>query len=216
MSSAVQKQKPRCCLQVQTSYGSGAYLGRMVELIVKLAPLPLALDPVYETDMAEALKAMAIEGHGLAFLPASSVKKDLKAKRLVNAAPAGLCELTMEMRIYRERPEMARHTKAGAQALWTTTKVRNRLSDNGSMTVRGELSCWFWISPVSGSARMASRAVGNQLAERNHSALPATSNATMHWTMSSRPMRAREKAATPRGVSGCQARGKVSTADDGS
>ena len=100
------------------SYGSGAYLGRLVELMVKLAPVLLNLDPVYETDMAEALKAMAIEGHGLAFLPVSSVKKDLKARRLVHAASGGLCELTMEVRIYRERPEAARHTKAGAQALW--------------------------------------------------------------------------------------------------
>jgi LysR family transcriptional regulator, hypochlorite-specific transcription factor HypT len=100
------------------SYGSGAYLGRLVELMVKLAPAPLNLDPVYETDMAEALKAMAIEGHGLAFLPVSSVKKDLKARRLVHAASGGLCELTMEVRIYRERPDVARHAKAGAQALW--------------------------------------------------------------------------------------------------
>jgi len=100
------------------SYGSGAYLGRLVELMVKQAASPLNLEPVYETDMAEALKAMAIEGHGLAFLPVSSVKKDLKARRLVAAAPPGLCELKMEVRIYRERPAVARHAKAGAQALW--------------------------------------------------------------------------------------------------
>ena len=100
------------------SYASGAYLGRLVELIAKLSPAPLNLDPIYETDMAEGLKAMALEGHGLAFLPGSSVKKELKSKRLVRAAPAGSCELAMEVRIYRERPEMARHTKPGAQALW--------------------------------------------------------------------------------------------------
>jgi len=100
------------------SYGSGAYLGRLVELLVKQAPTPFNLDPIYETDMAEALKAMAIEGHGLAFLPASSVRKDLRARRLVAGAPPGVCELTMEVRIYRERPEVARHTKASAQALW--------------------------------------------------------------------------------------------------
>jgi len=100
------------------SYGSGAYLGRLVDMLVRLAPAPLNLDPIYETDMAEALKAMAIEGHGLAFLPASSVRKDLRARRLVKAAPAGLCELTMELRIYRERPAVARHPKAGALALW--------------------------------------------------------------------------------------------------
>jgi DNA-binding transcriptional LysR family regulator len=100
------------------SYASGAYLGRLVELIAKLSPAPLNLDPIYETDMAEGLKAMALEGHGLAFLPGSSVKKELKSKRLVRAAAPGQCEVAMEVRIYRERPEMARHTKPGAQALW--------------------------------------------------------------------------------------------------
>lgn len=100
------------------SYGSGAYLGRLVDLIVKLSPVPLHLDPIYETDMAEGLKAMALEGHGLAFLPGSSVKKELKSKRLVRASAPGACELAMEVRIYRERPEVARHIKPGAQALW--------------------------------------------------------------------------------------------------
>ena len=100
------------------SYAEGAYLGRLVEVITKLSPEPLHLEPIYETDMAEGLKAMAIEGHGLAFLPASSVKKEFKGKRLVRAAAAGAHELTMDIRIYRERPEMARHNKPGALALW--------------------------------------------------------------------------------------------------
>jgi len=100
------------------SYAAGAYLGRLVEVITKLAPAPLNLDAIYETDMAEGLKAMALEGHGLAFLPASSVKKELKSKRLVRASPPGEHELTMEVRIYRERPETARHSKPGALALW--------------------------------------------------------------------------------------------------
>ena len=106
------------------SYASGAYLGRLVELIAKLSPTPLNLDPIYETDMAEGLKAMALEGHGLAFLPGSSVKKELKSRRLVRAAAPGCCELAMEVRIYRERPEMARHTKPAAQALWEFLRDR--------------------------------------------------------------------------------------------
>jgi LysR family transcriptional regulator, hypochlorite-specific transcription factor HypT len=100
------------------SYASGAYLGRLVELIRKDAGSELRLDPIYETDMAEGLKAMALEGHGLAFLPASSVKKELKARRLVRAAPSGSYEVTMEVRIYRERPELDRQAKPGALALW--------------------------------------------------------------------------------------------------
>jgi LysR family transcriptional regulator, hypochlorite-specific transcription factor HypT len=99
------------------SYASGAYMGRLVEQIIKHAPVTPHLDPIYETDMAEGLKAMALEGHGLAFLPASSVRKELKARRLV-AAGSSDYELTMEVRIYRERPEVARHAKAGAQELW--------------------------------------------------------------------------------------------------
>ncbi len=46
------------------------------------------------------------------------MRKELKSKRLVRAAPAGVHELEMDIRIYRERPEMARHAKPGALALW--------------------------------------------------------------------------------------------------
>ncbi|WP_077034579.1 LysR substrate-binding domain-containing protein [Pelomonas sp. KK5] len=100
------------------SYAGGAYLGRLVELIVKESATPLNLDAVYETDMAEGLKAMALEGHGLSFLPASSVKKELKAGALVRAAQVGEYELSMELRIYRERPEQSRRNKPAALALW--------------------------------------------------------------------------------------------------
>jgi len=100
------------------SYAPGAYMARMVEVILKQAGEPLNLDAIYETDMAEGLKAMALEGHGLAFLPHSSVRKELKARRLVPAAAPGELQLTMEVRIYRERPEVARHVKPGVQALW--------------------------------------------------------------------------------------------------
>ena len=110
------------------SYGGGAYLGRLVEQLVKRAPAPLNLEPVYEADMAEALKAMAIEGHGLAFLPVNLVGTDLKAGRLVAAAQGGQFELRMEVRIYRERPDMARLTKPGAQALWEFLRQEARMT----------------------------------------------------------------------------------------
>ena len=99
-------------------YASGAYMARLVEVILKQAGELLHLEPIYETDMAEGLKAMALEGHGLAFLPHSSVRRELRAKRLVAAAPDGQLQLTMEVRIYRERPETARHVKPAVQVLW--------------------------------------------------------------------------------------------------
>jgi DNA-binding transcriptional LysR family regulator len=115
-------------------YAPGAYLGHMVELILKQAPAAIHFDRVYETDMAEGLKAMALEGHGIAFLPFSAVKKDLRAKKLVSALPPGAKDLqiTMEVRAYRERPSgkeagrtlsasqraQSRAAKSSTQALW--------------------------------------------------------------------------------------------------
>ncbi|MBA4177125.1 MAG: LysR family transcriptional regulator [Leptothrix sp. (in: Bacteria)] len=101
------------------SYASGAYMSRLVEVILKQAGTPLRLTSVYETDMAEGLKAMALEGQGLAFLPHSSVRRELRARRLAPAAPAGQLSLTMEVRIYRERRPAARHAKPAVQALWS-------------------------------------------------------------------------------------------------
>ena len=108
-------------------YASGAYMARLVETILKSSPVTAHLDTVYETDMAEGLKAMALEGHGVAFLPASSARKELRAKKLVPAGPLDddtghVYEVTMEVRIYRERPALARYTKAGAHALWDFLK----------------------------------------------------------------------------------------------
>ena len=90
------------------SYASGAYMARLVEVILRQSSPPARLEPLYETDMAEGLKAMALEGHGLAFLPVSSVRKELQASRIVPAAEAGAFELTMEVRANKATPRIAR------------------------------------------------------------------------------------------------------------
>ena len=97
-------------------YAPGAYLGRMVDMLLKQSSTAIHLDRVYETDMAEGLKAMALEGHGIAFLPLSAVKKEVRAKKLVSAG-TGL-DMFMEVRIYRERPGGKAAPKSLAQALW--------------------------------------------------------------------------------------------------
>ena len=97
------------------AYASGAYLGQMVEVMFKQSATPIHFDRVYETDMAEGLKAMALEGHGVAFLPLSSVRKDVRAKRLVSALAPGMkgLQITMEVRAYRERPSVKEVGKTG-------------------------------------------------------------------------------------------------------
>ncbi|ABX34007.1 transcriptional regulator, LysR family [Delftia acidovorans SPH-1] len=101
-------------------YAPGAYLGRVTELILKEAAEAVHLERVYETDMAEGLKAMALEGHGVAFLPFSAVRNELEAGRLVSAAPAGDngFRMDMEVRAYREKPASKDAPQGVAGALW--------------------------------------------------------------------------------------------------
>jgi DNA-binding transcriptional LysR family regulator len=101
-------------------YAPGAYLGRVTDMILKQSGTAIHLDRVYETDMAEGLKAMALEGHGVAFLPHSAVKKELRARKLAPAAPPGLSlEMAMDVRAYREKPLGRDAPKGTAQALWS-------------------------------------------------------------------------------------------------
>ena len=98
-------------------YAPGAYLGRLVDQLLKDSGTAIHLDRVYETDMAEGLKVMALEGHGIAFLPQSAVRKEVKARKLVSALPPEIdkLEATMEIRAYRERPNVATAAKPSSR-----------------------------------------------------------------------------------------------------
>lgn len=100
------------------AYAANAYLGRMVELILSDAAPALYLDQRYETDMAEGLKMMALEGHGIAFLPESAVLRELEQEQLAPAGEPGKWEIEMEIRLYRQRPSAARPGKRSAGKLW--------------------------------------------------------------------------------------------------
>ncbi len=100
------------------AYAPGAYLGRVVDWVLRQGGANFHPERVYETDMSESLKAMAIAGHGVAFLPASSVQQALRAGQLVAAAgPELACEARLDIRLYRERPG-ARRPKSAAQKFW--------------------------------------------------------------------------------------------------
>lgn len=101
------------------SYTTNAYLGRMVELMLSDAKRPLHLQKCYETDMAEGLKMMALEGYGIAFLPESSVVREVRQKRLARADGAqDVWQVAMEIRLYRELPTAQRPGKALVARLW--------------------------------------------------------------------------------------------------
>ena len=92
--------------------------------MLKQAGLPIHLDRVYETDMAEGLKVMAVEGHGIAFLPSSAVRKELASGALVPVAASGAerLQMAMEVRAYREKPSA--RSKRGALDLWDYLQTR--------------------------------------------------------------------------------------------
>lgn len=101
-------------------YAPGAYLGAVTDWILKQAPAPMHLDRVYETDMSEGLKAMAMEGHGVAFLPRSAVHKELQAGLLVSAAGPlqAVCSLSLQLRAYRAHQGPRGTHKRSVQQLW--------------------------------------------------------------------------------------------------
>ena len=124
------------------SYTSNAYLGRMVELLMADAKTPLFLDTCYETDMAEGLKMMALEGRGIAFLPESAVLRDVKYKHLARAdggAPGW--EIELEIRLYRERPNGQRPGKAIVESLWQYLVQQQQSPTRSSRRRRSPAAC---------------------------------------------------------------------------
>jgi LysR family transcriptional regulator, hypochlorite-specific transcription factor HypT len=63
---------------------------------------------------------MALEGHGIAFLPASAVRKEVRARKLVPAG--GELATALDIRIYRERPS-ARRAKGPVEKFWADLQV---------------------------------------------------------------------------------------------
>jgi LysR family transcriptional regulator, hypochlorite-specific transcription factor HypT len=119
------------------SYTSNAYLGRMVELILTDAKRPLHLEKRYETDMAEGLKMMALEGHGVVFLPESAVTRELKQKHLARAdGGQSDWEVEMEIRLYRERPSLQRQGKPVVSRLWDFLSKDDRTAKAGARKTR--------------------------------------------------------------------------------
>lgn len=80
-------------------YGSNSYLGKVVDEFLGLATTKPTLRVVYEDDLTAGLKAMAVAGHGLAWLPAKVVARELADGELVQCG-AGHWVTELEVRAY--------------------------------------------------------------------------------------------------------------------
>jgi DNA-binding transcriptional LysR family regulator len=86
----------------QLRYGEGTFLARATALAVHRSDLAMRLHPVVESALAEALRACALAGMGVAWLPRSLVVDDLERGVLVRAGGPEH-ELVLQTRLYGER-----------------------------------------------------------------------------------------------------------------
>jgi len=91
------------------SYSPYSSLSRIVEKALHTSPRPVYLFRRFETDLAEGLKYMAVEGHGIAWLPASAIAREVAEGKLTlaiapndrEALEQGLWSDDMDVRLYR-------------------------------------------------------------------------------------------------------------------
>lgn len=101
------------------AYSPGSYLAHVVEMILLRAPGRCHLERSFDTHMAEALKAMIVEGHGLGWLPESCAGHEKAEGHLVEAGSADWsCEL--EVRLYRS----SENSNRMADLIWDLCAAR--------------------------------------------------------------------------------------------
>lgn len=96
------------------AYTADSFLGRLVTYILNQRSQKLAnLMNVHETPVAESLKAMALIGSGVAWLPESSIRSELAAKRLI---PVGSDSDRLKINIRLYKSSTRQRTQVGQ--LW--------------------------------------------------------------------------------------------------
>ncbi|MCJ2080087.1 LysR family transcriptional regulator [Methylobacterium sp. J-090] len=101
------------------AYAADTFLGR-VSLFAQAQGAAPPGRIAHTNAMAEALKAMALEGHGLAFVPRSLVTRELAEGRLVAAGP----DVPLEIRLYRSRAR----TRAAVEAVWAAAEDYSQIA----------------------------------------------------------------------------------------
>ena len=97
------------------SYSGESGIGRIVSAVRGKAIDGRATQNVFTAHLSSALRIMALDGRGMAWLPKSLINADLDSGRLVAAAPAGW-DIDVEIRIYRNRCQLGH----AAESIWST------------------------------------------------------------------------------------------------
>ncbi len=95
------------------AYESRSLLGRLMKVVLGRRSGSVHLIKSYEDAFAEAIKAMALEARGLAWLPESIVRETIEAGKLVRAGSTDW-DVPLEIRIYRSSEKL----RPTAMDLW--------------------------------------------------------------------------------------------------
>jgi DNA-binding transcriptional LysR family regulator len=93
------------------AYNTESGLGRIIAAAPGLVRAKSLLEPVFTSHLAAVLRAVALEGRGIAWLPFSLIEQDLQRGALIRAADEGW-DIEMEIRLFRSR---VRQTLAAEQ-----------------------------------------------------------------------------------------------------
>lgn len=99
------------------SYGTASFFAQALAQLFAERPLPLVT--VYENAMSAGLKAMALAGHGVAWIPESLIAEELRTGALV---PAGGTDwyLSSDIRLYRNRAR----ARPSVETFWSAIEDR--------------------------------------------------------------------------------------------
>jgi DNA-binding transcriptional LysR family regulator len=107
------------------SYGPCSFFGRGLAKLFAERPLPLVT--VYENAMSAGLKAMALAGRGVAWLPKSLIQDELRSGELVPAGDPSWSLLT-EIRLYRQ----AGRSRPAVERFWSAIAAMDAAVDETS------------------------------------------------------------------------------------
>lgn len=104
------------------AYTSSSYLARMADIALRAGRARPHLLRVFDTDLADVLRDMALAGHGVAILPARTAAAG-EAEGKLSKLDGGW-EVEMEIRAYRERPTIGRPASRLVEQLWLLLETR--------------------------------------------------------------------------------------------
>jgi DNA-binding transcriptional LysR family regulator len=105
------------------SYSVESGLGRILKQVRGAAMERSHPHTVFTAHMSSVLRTMALDGRGLAWLPATLIQDDLTSGRLVAAAP-GDWRITLDIRLYRDRAAIG----AAGEEFWAAVKQQEAAS----------------------------------------------------------------------------------------